>query len=448
MDLFSKNSKSEREQDRGPNQRPDRRTAGVMAGLALVALFIAAMGPTKWLPHAQAAELWTTQSTSAPVASIDINSLNKAFTTLAEKTSPAVVNIFTKTSLAQHNPSLGRSPWGPGGPGGPGQDFQQFFFGNPFGGRGMPQQPHESQALGSGFVINADGYIVTNAHVVSSDGQRADEIMVKFNGEDNLKGHLAKVVGIDEGTDVALLKLVDKKENLKFIPLGDSDHSKIGEWVVAIGNPYGHSNTLTQGIVSAMGRNLEGARPDFIQTSASINPGNSGGPLINLAGEVIGINTAMDPRAQSIGFAIPINTAKNVITQLMATGKVTRAWLGIGIQDIDDEIAGYMKLKSQDGVLVKAVSPGEPAAKAGMQDYDVITSIDGQAIRNSKDLFRSMDKLTVGSRANFEVLRGQEKKVLKVKVGEQPALNIATNHETHPERNKEGSSDNWFENEP
>ena len=430
--------------------RQSRKAASLVAGFALVALFIAAVAPGKWLPNAQAGEIWTTQTSSAPVASIDINGLNKAFTTLAEKTSPAVVNIFTKTSLTQNNSGHrpGRGFNGPMGQGGPADDFQQFFFGNPFGGRALPAPPREAQALGSGFVINADGYIVTNAHVVSSGGQNADEIMVKFNGEDNMKGHLAKVVGIDEGTDVALLKLVEKKDGLKFVPLGDSDHSKIGEWVVAIGNPYGHSNTLTQGIVSALGRNLEGARPDFIQTSASINPGNSGGPLINLAGEVIGINTAMDPRAQSIGFAIPINTAKNVITQLMTSGKVTRAWLGIGIQDLDDEIAGYMKLKNTDGVLVKQVSANEPAAKAGMQSYDVITAIDGQVIHNSKDLFRSMDKLSVGNQANVEILRvegkTQEKKVLKVKVGQQPAQSLALSHD---DRREMGPGE-WFETEP
>jgi len=320
-----------------------------------------------------------------------------------------VVNIYTKTGLLPQ--AKMRRP-----PGFPEDGDFDFFFGNPLH-RG---QPREAQALGSGFVINADGYIVTNAHVVRMTGRNADEIMIKFIGEDEDKGHLAKIVGVDEVSDVALLKLVEKKAGLKVAPLGDSDTSKVGEWVVAIGNPYGHSNTLTQGIVSALGRNLEGARAEFIQTSASINPGNSGGPLINLAGEVIGINTAIDPRAQGIGFATPINSAKMVISQLLEHGKVSRGWMGLAIQDIDDDIAGYMKLKGTNGVLVKEVVPDQPAAKAGIVAYDIIKSVNGQEVKSSRDLVRSIEKIPVGQKAEVQVLRDNQIKSIKVQIAEQP----------------------------
>jgi len=347
----------------------------------------------------------------APSAITEAKRLNEEFTTLAEKVSPAVVNIYSKSGPRR----AGRVP--PRGPRLPDDQFD-FFFGNPFS-RPLPGQPRE--ALGSGFVINEkEGYIVTNSHVVRMAGRNADEIMVKFNAETNGKGHPAKVIGVDELTDVALLKLVTPRKDLKAVPLGDSDKARVGEWVMAIGNPYGHTNTVTQGIVSALGRSLEGVRSEFMQTSASINPGNSGGPLINMDGEVIAINTAIDPRAQGIGFAIPVNSAKKVIEQLIAKGHVSRAWMGIAIEDISDEVAGYMKLKAPEGVLVKEVMPNQPAAKAGMESYDVITKIEGQPIKTTRDLFRSVDKLSVGNAVDVEVLRNNEIKKLKVKLAEQP----------------------------
>lgn len=355
--------------------------------------------------------------------------LNGAFTSLAERMSPSVVSIYTKTGLRPRRPLRG----GPMLPRSMSPEDLDLFFrspfgGVPFGGEAVPMPPREAQALGSGFVIDADeGYIVTNSHVVRMAGQNADEIMVKFIGEDTnddsgaSKGHSAKIIGVDEATDVALLKLEGKRPGLRAAPMGDSGLSKVGEWVVAIGNPYGHAHTLTQGIVSALGRNIEGARTDFIQTSASINPGNSGGPLFNLKGEVIGINTAIDARAQGIGFAIPINTAKNVISQLMAKGRVARSWLGLGIQDIDDEIAGYMRLHEAGGVLVKEVVEGAPAASAGVQPYDVIRKVNGKDVKTSRELVRSIENLLAGQTAELEIFRGSEVKKLKVRVAEQPA---------------------------
>lgn len=334
------------------------------------------------------------------------------FTALAEEMSPTVVNIYTTSGT---NPRARRG--GGGFPPELEEQMQRYFGGGlPFN---MPEMKRE--ALGSGFVINADkGYIATNAHVVRMAGKNADEIMVKFIGEENAKGHLAKVVGADEASDVALLKLVDKPAKLKAAALGDSGKAKVGEWVLAIGNPYGHTHTVTQGIVSALGRTLEGARSEFMQTSAGINPGNSGGPLINMAGEVVGINSAMDPRAQSIGFAIPINVAKNVLNQLEDKGRVDRAWLGVAIDDLTEEQVAMMRLKAKEGVLVRQVVANAPAAKAGIEPYDVIKKIDGNEVKNTHDLFRTIDQLSSGKTANVEVLRGGATKTIKVTLGQQP----------------------------
>ncbi len=437
----TKNMDSSKQSNEGHASQVKRRFNGKLlaSASALALVFVALESHLAWPENAEAAAVMPSStvatiqsaplnqtSTTADTASahIDSKSLNNAFTTLASKSSPAVVSIYTKT-LARGLRSIPRMV--PGMPPGMGGDEFEYFFGNPFGprqsggapGAGMP----DAQALGSGFVINSDGYIVTNAHVVSQAGHNADEIMVKFADEEakgHSKGHRAEIVGVDGVDDVALLKLTDKKSELKFINFGDSDHSQVGEWVVAIGNPYGHANSVTQGIVSAMGRDLDGTRTDFIQTSASINPGNSGGPLVNLNGEVIGINTAIDPRAQGIGFAIPINTVKGVIAQLLKSGHVNRAWLGIGIEDLNEEIAGYMQLSDTGGVLVKAIEPGQAAAKAGLKPYDVITKINDRPINSAKDVFRSMDHFAAGESANVEVIRNQRKMNLKVELGHQP----------------------------
>lgn len=301
------------------------------------------------------------------------------------------------------------------------REMPERFFG--FGPLPFEMPELKREALGSGFVINAEeGYIVTNAHVVRQAGQAADEIMVKFIGEEeDGKGHPAKVIGADEITDVALLKLTEKRKDLKAAVFGDSSLSRPGEWVLAIGNPYGHTHTVTQGIVSAVGRNLEGARGEFLQTSAGINPGNSGGPLINMNGEVIGINSAIDPRAPNIGFAIPSNTAKDVIAQLAENGRVQRAWMGAMIDNINEEVAGLMHLESKNGVLVKQVMTNAPAHKAGIRKFDVIRKIDGAEINNTRDLFRSMAKLSAGKQTEIQILRGGTPKTMKVELTEQPA---------------------------
>lgn len=395
-------------------------------GIALLGILGANV---QWPVHAEAAnEVWSTKSQrgnsraeteSSNNLGIDAAKLNQAFTTLAESMSPAVVNIYTRTGMSDPRWNTRRLRGPNDFPNGAqGDDDLEFFFGHPFGGGRM--MPRETQALGSGFVINTDGTIVTNAHVVRMAGRNADEIMVKFIKEESNKGHLAKIVGVDEATDVAVLKLVEKLPGLKVAPLGDSDRLKVGEWAVAIGNPYGHTHTVTQGIISAIGRSIEGTRSEFIQTSASINPGNSGGPLFNLNGEVIAINTAIDPRAQGIGFAIPINSAKTVITQLLSNGKVSRGWLGLAIQDLNDELRAAMRIDSPSGVIVRQVVPREPAAKAGLAPYDVITRINGTEIHSSRDLVREVEKTGIGKSAELQVVRGSEKKTIKVEIGEQP----------------------------
>lgn len=374
-----------------------------LAGAATAALLILTGARIEWPSFSHANPIYIEKPVTAdpaPPQVADVKKLSEAFSALTEKVSPTVVNIYVSSEY-----------------GGAGLMDRHFGFGGlPFEIPGMRQE-----GLGSGFVINAEeGYIVTNAHVVRMAGKNADEIMVKFIGEDRSKGHLAKVVGVDEITDVALLKLTEKRDGLKAAVLGDSSKVKPGEWVLAIGNAFGHTHTVTQGIVSATGRNLYGARLDFLQTSAGINPGNSGGPLINMNGEVLGINSAVDPRAQNIGFTIPINTAKDVITQLVERGKVQRAWLGVGIDDISNETAGLVRLKDTDGVIIKQVMPHAPAARAGLQVYDVIRKIEGEEIRNTQDLFHSMSKIPVGKTAKFEIWRDGSNKTVTVEIGEQP----------------------------
>ncbi len=339
--------------------------------------------------------------------------LNALFTDLAQKLSPTVVNVYTKVKVG---PRQGQRQ-GPRGYGTP-EELFRFFFGNPFEDRfGMPQ-PREAQSLGSGFLINDEGLIVTNSHVVRLGDRLADEVSVKFIGGDKGQGFAAEVVGVDQRTDVALLRLKGKRENLRSAPLGDSDKLTVGHWVIAIGNPYGHSHTVTQGIVSAVGRSIEDLAAEFIQTSASINPGNSGGPLFNLNGEVVGINTAIDPRAQGIGFAIPINRAKMVIRQLVEKGKVERGWLGVGIADLTPQLSEYLKIPGQKGVLVREVFKGEPAEKAGLEVYDVITKVNGKEIDSANALAIAVGDVQIGKFVELEVIRDGTKKNFKVKVGE------------------------------
>jgi serine protease Do len=287
-----------------------------------------------------------------------------------------------------------------------GHPLEEWFGGIPNFPFPNPEQPMPPQhgrkqvvpSLGTGFVISRDGYIVTNNHVIED----VEKITVKFNDGKELP---ATVIGRDPKTDIGLIK-VDSKEPLFALPLGDSESVRPGEWVVAIGNPFGLEHTVTAGIVSAKHRNIDhGAYDDYIQTDAAINPGNSGGPLLNLAGEVIGINTAINPRANTIGFAVPIDMAKSVLPQLRASGHVTRGWLGVVIQGVSPEIAEELGLKETKGALVSKVIEDGPGAQAGIRRMDVIREFDGHPVDTYDDLPRIVASTPVNKKVEIEVVR-------------------------------------------
>ncbi len=323
-----------------------------------------------------------------------------SFADLAAALGPTVVNIrVTKIEKAQF-------PAMPGFPEGPFGDMFKHFFGD------MPRSPHsfKTRGAGSGVIINADGTILTNNHVVEG----AQEITVTLHDKREYK---AKVVGRDPKTDVAVIKM-DAIGPLKVAILGDSEATRVGEWVLAIGNPFGLSNTVTSGIVSAKGR-IIGAGPydDFIQTDAPINPGNSGGPLFNMKGEVIGINTAIIPNGQGIGFAIPVSTAKKLLPQLVAEGKVTRGYLGVNIQNLTDDLAASLGVKDKKGALVGDVVPGSPADKAGVKRGDVITAFNGKDIKDSHELSSMVAGTQVDKEVPVRIARDGKDMTLHVKVG-------------------------------
>ncbi len=314
-----------------------------------------------------------------------------SFADLAEQASPGVVNI--QTSKKVRGAAVPRS-------------FEEFFFGGPLG-EGFPER--EVPSLGSGFVISRDGYIVTNAHVIED----VESIKVIFDDGKELD---AEVVGRDPKTDIALIR-VKTEEPLFALPLGNSDGVRPGEWVVAIGNPFGLEHTVTAGIVSAKHRVIgQGSYDDYIQTDAAINPGNSGGPLLNLSGEVIGINTAIRPAANTIGFAVPVNMAKDILPQLHTKGSVTRGWIGVVIQKITPEISQHLEIERSTGALVSKVMPGGPADEAGIKRYDVILSFDGKEIGEMNELPRVVAATPVGKKVPVELLRDGKKKTLEVDV--------------------------------
>jgi serine protease Do len=265
------------------------------------------------------------------------------------------------------------------------------------------------QGAGSGVIINRDGYVLTNNHVVEG----AKEVTVTLADKQEYK---ARVVGRDPRTDLAVLK-IDAREPLTAATLGDSEQLRVGDWVLAIGNPFGLSNTVTSGIVSAKGR-IIGAGPydDFIQTDTPINPGNSGGPLFNMKGEVVGINTAILSNGQGIGFAIPVNVLKPLVPQLISKGEVTRGYIGVSIQPITAELGKAMKLENTKGALVADVVPGSPADKAGIQRGDVIVAFNNKAVEEPRELSSMVADTAVGQQVNVTVLRNATKKELTVKV--------------------------------
>jgi len=329
------------------------------------------------------------------------------FTALSEKLSPAVVNVST-TSQAEANPHMEGGPFG--GPGNPHEFWEPFerFFGP------MPPRRFKQRSLGSGFIISREGFILTNNHVI----ENADEIVVKTADE---KEHKAKVIGRDPKTDIAVIKIDDAK-NLSVVTMGNSDDLKVGAWVVAIGNPFGLEHTVTAGIVSAKGRYIgQGSYDNFIQTDAAINPGNSGGPLINLKGEVVGINSAIFSRSGGnigIGFAIPINVAKDMLPELEEKGRVTRGWLGVMIQKVTPDIAENFGLKDTKGALVADVVKDGPAEEAGVKVGDVIVEFDGHPIKESTELPMLVARTRVGKSVTVKVIRENRTETLSVKIGE------------------------------
>ncbi|CAM4070791.1 putative periplasmic serine endoprotease DegP-like [Pseudomonas reidholzensis] len=334
------------------------------------------------------------------------------FTTLVEQASPAVVNISTKQKLPARV-AAGQMPDLEGLP----PMFREFFE------RNIPQQPRsprgdrqrEAQSLGSGFIISSDGYVLTNNHVVAD----ADEIIVRLSDRSELQ---AKLVGTDPRTDVALLKVEGK--NLPIVKLGDSEKLKVGEWVLAIGSPFGFDHSVTKGIVSAKGRTLPNdTYVPFIQTDVAINPGNSGGPLFNMKGEVVGINSQIFTRSggfMGLSFAIPIDVALDVSNQLKKDGKVNRGWLGVVIQEVNKDLAESFGLDKPAGALVAQVLEDGPAAKGGLQVGDVILSMNGQPIVMSADLPHLVGSLKDGAKAKLEIIRSGKRQNLDVTVGALP----------------------------
>lgn len=331
-----------------------------------------------------------------------------AFVDLAKHLKPAVVNISSKQT--EGRPSA-RTPFG----GDENESFQEFFdrfFGGGGSGRGN-RRPRQRPSMGSGFIIHSSGYIVTNNHVVEG----ATEIKVTLATKQEFD---ATLVGRDPKTDLALIK-VKSPEPLPIVPFGQSDSLEVGEWVLAIGNPFGLGHTVTSGIVSAKGR-IIGAGPydDFIQTDASINPGNSGGPLFNMRGQVIGINTAIISGGQGIGFAIPINLAKEVLSQLQDKGSVTRGWLGVSIQGISPDLLKALRLDDTHGALVAEVLPDGPAAKSGFKRGDVIVGLNGNKVQDATELPRMVAAFSPGTKVTVEVMRNGKSVTLPVILGTLP----------------------------
>jgi serine protease Do len=330
-----------------------------------------------------------------------LHALEEAFTAVADRATPSVVNVSTvpkRGAASEESPERFREFFG--------EEFYERFF------RRRPRE--EARASGSGVIVDPKGYILTNNHVI----ENAQDINVRLS--DGRK-FTAKLVGRDPKTDLAVLK-VDASGPLPAAELGDSDQLRVGQWAIAIGNPFGLDRTVTVGIISATARTRVGVTQyeNFIQTDASINPGNSGGPLLNLDGKVIGVNTAIVAAGQGIGFSIPINQAKDVMRQLIAGGRVVRGWLGIAIQDVTDELAATFGVKEREGVLVADVMKGGPAEAAGMKPGDVIVELDGGPIKEVPELQRRVAGVAPGGLVRLTVMRDKKPVRLHVKIGEMP----------------------------
>ncbi len=371
-------------------QRDRKRKISFYLGMGFALAFLAGIS----LAAASSRPFWR-ESSERMVS----RSLLPSFAPLAERVNPAVVTVYTTRTVK--SPLFRNAP----------NEFFWFF--------GQPSRDFKQQGAGSGFILTEDGYIVTNRHVVA----RVDEIKVAV-GMEKKREYEAKLVGADPETEIALIK-IDAK-GLPTVALGDSDKLQVGDWVAAIGSPFNFTHTLTVGVVSAKGRRLGvGNYDDFIQTDASINPGNSGGPLINLAGEVVGINTlivspGMGQGNVGLGFAIPINLAKMLLPQLKEEGKITRSWLGVVIQEVSLDLAESFGMKEAKGALVAEVVKGGPAGEAGIEPGDIILEFDGHEIVDSNDLPPIVASSGVGRKAEVKILREGKIIAKRVKLGEMP----------------------------
>lgn len=330
------------------------------------------------------------------------------FVPLVKDAGKAVVNISTEKKIPRNRTDFPMEMFRGLPPG-----FERFF--EQFEPKGPDSQIHKQRSLGTGFIISQDGYIVTNNHVVEG----ADAVRVNLEGTSGKEESLpAEVIGRDEETDLALLK-VKSKEPLQYLTFGNSDNMEVGEWVLAIGNPFGLGHTVTAGILSAKGRDIHaGPFDNFLQTDASINPGNSGGPLINMSGQVIGINTAIMVTGQGIGFAIPSSMADRIIEQLKTNKKVSRGWIGVTIQDVDANAAKALGLSQAKGALVGSVVPGDPADKAGLKVGDIITQADGKQIDSAGALLKAVATKSPSSTVKLKIWRDGKNKDISITLGE------------------------------
>jgi serine protease Do len=343
-----------------------------------------------------------------------LRQMGKAFAEIAEKASPAVVSITTEKKVTQDYPSMREWPFGDSF----GDDFFDYFFRRRYPQRRSPRPEapkFRQMAQGSGFIVSRDGYVLTNNHVVAG----IDKINVKLADERSFE---AKLIGTDPDSDVAVIKI--DAAGLQFLELANSDKVEVGEWVLAIGNPFGLSHTVTAGIVSAKGRSGFGLADyeNFIQTDAAINRGNSGGPLLNLDGRVIGINTAIFGATGNIGvgLAIPINMAKSIYNQLISGGKVVRGFMGVGIQDLNPDLAESLNIKNTKGIVITDVTEGSAAGKAGLKQYDIIVEFNGEKVEKANDFRNRVAMLKPGTEVKLAILRDGTRKNFTVELGRRP----------------------------
>lgn len=383
------------------------KSAGIIAGVAAIVAFLFGLIISTGIPV-------VSNRTEASQTLKDLNPITgeqeeSPFTKVAEMASPAVVNISAERTIKT---GFKEFEWDFRGPF---EDFFRDFF------RNFPRGESKTRTLGSGFIISEDGYVVTNHHVIKD----ARNIIIHLTNKMEYKGNQVKVIGSDPRTDVALIKIETEKK-LPYLKLGDSDKIKVGDWAIAVGNPFNLEGTVTVGVISAKGRShiplSEG--PDlqnFLQTDAAINPGNSGGPLLNLKGEVIGINTAITSTSGGnigIGFAIPINLAKNIIDELKMKGKVTRGYLGVYLEDLTEDMRKALNLSSLEGVLVNEVIPNSPAEESGIKEGDVIIEYDGKKVTDVQSFRLMVASTTPGKRVVLKLARNGKEMELKVKIGE------------------------------